>query len=118
MRGRFYAVLITLFILPFLIGGIFGGFYLVEALHRSGVLGVIGGNVWLVLLIHLFSVVLGIYLGGLIGYVVFLAGATTLFSRKAIELFASNLPQSTRNRENVLRAPFTAVSNFFWARAR
>ena len=117
MRGRLYALLITLFTLPFLLSGVLGGFYLGEALQRFGVLG-LGTNNWAGLIIDLCFAALGIYSDGLTAYAIFIAGATTFFSRKAIEHFASDLPQDTRSGSNVLRAPFTAVGNFFWARAR
>ena len=117
MRGRLYALLLTLFTLPFLLCGILGGFYLGETLQRSGVLS-LGANNWGGLLIDLCLAAFGIYLGGLIAYATLLAGAITFFSRKTVENFASVLPQDTRSGSNFFRAPFTAVGNFFWARAR
>ena len=117
MRGRLYAVLITLFTIPFLLGGIVCGFRLGEALQQSGVLG-LSANSWAGIAVDLCLAALGIYLSGLVAYVILLAGATTFFSRETLEHFASDLPQGTRSGSNVFRAPFTAIGNFFWARAR
>jgi len=117
MRGRLYALLITLYTIPFLLAGILSGFYLGEALQRSGMLG-LGTSSWIGLLIDLLLAAFGIYLGGLAAYATLLAGVTCFFSRKTIEHFASALPQDTSTGSNMFRKPFTTVGSFFLARAR
>jgi hypothetical protein len=115
MRTRLYALLISLFILPFLVGGIFLGFYAGAQLQQAGAFGLTGES-WAAIFLDLGLAVAGIYLGGLIAYAVFLFCATTFFSRSQIDGFAAQLPQRTSNSRNILRIPFTAIGNFFWSR--
>lgn len=117
MRGRLYALLITLFSIPFLVGGILGGFYVGEALQRLEIFG-LNTNGWIGLLIDLCLAALGIYVAGLITYAVLLAGATAFFSRKSLEHFASKLPQSNRSGSKAISKPFATICNFFWSRVR
>jgi hypothetical protein len=117
MRERLYALLISLFAMPFLVGGILLGFYTGAQLQRAGMFG-LNQNNWAAIFVDLGLAAIGIYLGGLVAYVALLLGATTFFSRSQIELFASRLPQDTGGNGSILRMPFTVISNFFWSRAR
>ena len=115
IRSRLYALLITVFILPFLIGGILLGFYAGEKLQQAGFLS---QAIWAALPVDLTLAIVGIYLGGLAAYIVFCATAITCFSRAQIELLLSQLPQGSNGHGGMLRAPFSAVGNFFWSRVR
>ena len=115
IRSRLYALLITVFILPFLIGGIVLGFYAGAKLQQAGFLSQAN---WASLPVDLALAIVGIYLGGLAAYIVFCATAITCFSRNQIELFFSRLPQASSGHGGMLRAPFSAIGNFFWSRVR
>ena len=115
IRSRLYALLITVFILPFLIGGILLGFYAGEKLQQAGFLS---QTSWAALPVDLALAIVGIYLGGLAAYIVFCATAITCFSRDKIEPFSSQLPQGSSGHGGMLRAPFSAVGNFFWPHVR
>ena len=115
IRSRLYALLITLFILPFLVGGIVLGFYAGAKLQQAGF---IDQTSWVAVLVDLALAIIGVYLGGLVAYIVFHAIAATCFSRAQIERFSSQIPQGNGGRGSVLRAPFSAVGNFFSSRSR
>ena len=115
IRSRLYALLITVFILPFLIGGIVLGFYAGTALQQAGF---VSQASLVALAVDLTLAIVGIYLGGLAAYIVFCATATTCLSRDQIERFSSQLPQGSSGYGGMLRAPFSAIGNFFWSRLR
>jgi hypothetical protein len=117
MRTRLYALLISLFMLPFLVGGIFAGFYAGEQLRQAGAFGLTGES-WAAIFLDIGLAFAGIYLGGSIAYAVFLFGATTFLSSSQIDMLAAQLPQRTSSRRNIFRIPFAAIGNFFWARER
>lgn len=117
MRERLYALLISLFVIPFLLGGILLGFYVGAQLQRAGMFG-LSQNGWVAIFVDLGLAVIGIYVGALVAYIALLLVATTFFSRSQIELFASRLRQDTEGTGSILRAPFTIIGNFFWFRAR
>ncbi len=115
IRERLYALLITLFILPFLVGGIFLGFFAGAKLQQAGFIDQAG---WTAVLVDITLAAIGIYLGGLAAYIVFLVTAITCFSRAKIERLTSQLPQGSRSGGGMFLAPFSAVSSFFWSRVR
>ena len=116
LRGRLYALLITSFTAPFLVGGLILGFITGERLQQAGF---IGPTSWTAVAVDLALAALGIYLGGLIAYIVALLLAAACFSRAQIEQVISQLPQNSNGSGGgMLRKPLTAVSDFFWARIR
>jgi hypothetical protein len=118
MLSKFYSILISLFIIPFLIGGIIGGLNLSLRIQEADFFGSLFAAPWALLLITVGMVAIGIYIGGILGYAFFLFLAVTFFSREQIEGFSAKLPQPELSKPNLFRVPFQAVGNFFMARSR
>ena len=118
MLGRFYSILISLFIIPFLIGGIIGGLNLSLRIQQADIFGLLSAAPWGLMLMNVGIAVIGIYIGGILGYAFFLFLAVTFFSREQIEVFSAKLLQPETSKPNLFRAPFQAIGNFFMARSR
>ena len=118
MLGRFYSILISLFIIPFLIGGIIGGFNFSLKIQQADIFGLLSAAPLALMLMNVGMAVIGIYIGGILGYAFLLFLAVTFFSREQIEVFSAKLPQSEPSKPNLFRAPFQVVGNFFMARTR
>ena len=118
MLGRFYSILISLFIIPFLIGGIIGGFNLSLRIQQADIFGLLSAAPWGLMLMNVGIAVIGIYIGGILGYAFFLFLAVTFFSHQQIEVFSAKLLQLEPSKPNLFSAPFQAVGNFFMARSR
>ena len=116
--GRFYSILISLFIIPFLIGGIIGGFNLSLRIQQADIFDLLSTAPWALMLMNVGIAVIGIYIGGILGYAFFLFLAVTFFSREQIEVFSAKLLQPDPSKPNLFRAPFQAIGNFFMARSR
>ena len=118
MLGRFYSILISLFIIPFLIGGIIGGFNLSLRIQQADIFDLLSAPPWALILMNVGIAVIGIYIGGILGYAFLLFLAVTFFSREQIEVFSAKLLQPEPSKPNLFRAPFQAIGNFFMARSR
>ena len=118
MLGKFYSALISLFLIPFFISGIVGGFNLSLKIQQANVFGLSSADPWALMLMNVGMAAIGIYISGLVAYAFFLFLAVTFFSCEQIDAFSAKLPQPEPSKTNLLRAPFRAVSNFFMARSR
>lgn len=109
-----YAVLLTVFTLPFMGAGIVTGFVAGMSLAQQGVFGLEPGG-WPVIVVSLGLAMVGIHLGALVGYALILMVGMALFGRECVIEAFQALPKQTSAdaglMSRTLAKPFNAISN-------
>ena len=87
MLGRFYSILVSLFIIPFLIGGIIGGFNLSLRIQQADIFGLLSAAPWALMLMNVGIAVIGIYIGGILGYTFYYSCQLHFFHANKLKFF-------------------------------